>query len=282
VKFTPSLRKRGRPPERLGRRILLIFLAGVSGIYGLILTLHFAYPRQSHDVASSFLDTCRELCLSYGLVSTGHIADDAQAFLNSAGPGKLARTLDEILGDREFTPVESQAHPLLGLTAPAFELPNDRGELVTLQELTREGPVVVVFYYGYGCSHCVAQLFALQNDLEMFQKLGARIVALSPDSPAHTAERFREYGRFDFPVLSDANDTVSETYGVFVRQTHETPEDRRHGTFLLDRNGRVIFAARGYQPFLDNRTLLIRILRECAPTASPIRLAASKPRSAQP
>lgn len=249
---------------RPSRRIFLGFLAYIAGLYAIILALNFLIPRPALP-GSSLFEACREFCQSYGLVPTGHLANDATALLDAVGTRTLTASLAEILNDTTFTPANSESHPLLGKLAPEFRLTDDRGESVALNQFKGRGPIVLVFYYGYGCSHCVAQLFALQKDLKLFRELGAQIVAVSPDTSEHTADRFQEYGRFDFPCLSDADDTVSELYQVYARRTDHTPESRRHGTFLIDPSGRVVFAARGNQPFLDNKSLLIRIARDCLP-----------------
>lgn len=253
----------------LGTRLFLGFLGGVVAVYGIVVALHLAFPRKADQPPDTFLERCREICLSYGLVPTGHVANDAQAYLAVAKPQELAAPLQDVLADRDFKPVASQSHPLLGKAAPEIRLVNDRHEMVSLQKGLTKGPVIVVFYYGYGCSHCVAQLFGLQKDLAHFRELGAEVMAISPDSPEHTAKRFTEYGRFDFPVLSDANNAVAEAWGVFQPATKETQEDRLHGTFLVDRNGKIIFADRGYKPFLDNKSLLFWLSGR-APLKSPI------------
>lgn len=264
-----STRVSSKAGRSLGKQVFLLFLAIVGGLYGTILTLHFTFPRPASVASESWLEQCRELCLSYGLIPTGHVANDAEAYLSVAKPQDLVTPLAEILADAEFIPTDSESHPLLGKAAPAFKLSNDRREAVTLQELIDQGPVVVVFYYGYGCSHCVAQLFGLQQDLHHLRELGAQVVAISADSSEHTAERFAEYGRFDFPVLSDPDNVVAQQWGVFIPRTAEADEDRLHGTFLVDRSGKVFFANRGYQPFLDNKSLLFWLSGKTRTPASP-------------
>ena len=251
-----------KPPKTsrsLGKRIFLIGLAMIAGLYGTILAMHAAYPRRQAALPTSLLEQCRELCLNYGLIPTGHLANDANDYLAVAKPQELSSPLAEILADKEFIPIETQPHPLLGQPAPDFLLQNDRKEDVSLREILERGPVIVVFYYGYTCSHCVAQLFALQKDLSYFRELDAQVIAISADAPEHTAEQFAEYGRFEFPTLSDLDNTVAKQYGVFAPATATTAEDRKHGTFVIDRTGRIVFADYGYKPFLDNKTLLFRL-----------------------
>lgn len=244
------------PARTPGTRIFLWFLGGIATIYGVVLALHLAFPRKPRVEADSFLEQCRELCLSYGLVPTGHVANDAKAYLDAASPQTLSMPLDVLLNDRSFTPVESQSHPLLGQLAPEIQLDDDRHQRVSLTEMVKKGPVIVVFYYGYGCSHCVAQLFGIQEDRVHFRTLGAEVIAVSADSSEHTAKQLAEYGRFDFPLLSDSDNAVATAWSVFSPKTGSQEEDRQHGTFIVDRSGRIIFADRGYKPFLDNKSLL--------------------------
>ncbi|HEY1067385.1 MAG TPA: redoxin domain-containing protein, partial [Pirellulales bacterium] len=150
----------------------------------------------------------------------------------------------------------TQPHSLLGHPAPAIALNDATDRQRALSESLKNGPVVLVFYYGYSCNHCVSQLFDLQEDLKYFRELGAEIVAISPDSPAETREKFAEYGRFDFTVLSDPDNRAAEAYEAFHRGQSGAMEFSQHGTFVIGRDGRVAWAYLGPSPFADNATLL--------------------------
>lgn len=243
--------------SRLGRRLFFGFLTAVAVVYGGILAYHLLVPRRTVDVADlSLLERCREACLAYGLVPTGHLANDAKAYLRSEKSRPLYSPLHEILSDGKFQAQESQSHPLLGKVAPDFKLSDDQGRAVSLQTLLADGPVVIVFYYGYHCNHCVGQLFGLNEDLPRFTEIGTQVVAISADSPELTAKRFAEYGRFDFPVLSDTDGQVAAAYGVYEPEHDGKPENKLHGTFVVDADGTVLWCQAGNKPFLDNKTLL--------------------------
>jgi peroxiredoxin len=250
--------------RRIGRKVFLAFLGIVVVAYGSILGYHLLVPRRTGvDAANlTMLEQCREICLAYGLVPTGHLANDARAYLRSEKKRPLVSPLHEILSDEKFQPQESQDHPLLGKPAPDFELPDDRGTKVSLRGTLKDAPVVLVFYYGYHCNHCVGQLFGLNEDLRRFTEMGTQVVAVSADPPDLTAKRFEEYGRFDFPVLSDQDKRIAEAYGVFQPETDGKPEVKRHGTFVIDSDGTVLWCQIGNQPFLDNQTLLTVIARQ--------------------
>lgn len=241
--------------RHLGRRIFLAFLGVVSLLYGSLLAYHLLVPRRS-AVDLSLLEQCREMCLAYGLVPTGHLANDAKAYLRSEKPRPLISPLYEILSDEKFAAQETQPHRLLGTIAPDFDLSDDQGNRTSLRGTLKDAPVVLVFYYGYHCNHCVGQLFGLNEDLNRFTELGTQVVAISADPPELTAQRYKEYGRFNFPVLSDPENKIATAYGVYQSESEGMPENKLHGTFVIDSDGTILWCNTGNKPFLDNQTLL--------------------------
>src|SRR5262249_26311825 len=154
--------------------------------------------------------------------------------------------------------VKTQDSTLQGAKAPAFELVDTDGQHRKLEEFTAKGPVVVIFYYGYYCNHCVAQLYAIQQDLARFQELGTDVVAISSDSPTETRKRYEKYGAFDFTVLSDPNNRVARVYGAAVPR-EDGEDELLHGTFIVGRDGIVHWCNLGDEPFTNNRFLLYEL-----------------------
>jgi len=237
-------------------KVFLGFLGLVTCFYGVVLFYHVSKPVETVTDHSGLLEQCRQICLQYGLVSTGNIRKDAQAYLDVVQKQRLTEGLSIILADNEFRPAESQTILQLNQPAADFDLPDHNDVQKQLSALGKDRPIVVVFYLGYGCSHCVAQLLALDQDLHYFSELDADVVAISSDTPLHTSEKYKEYGEFHFPVLADVDYRVSQTWGVYLPETVDKPEFMNHGTFIVDRNGRVIWGTIGKEPFLDNKTLL--------------------------
>jgi thioredoxin-dependent peroxiredoxin len=157
--------------------------------------------------------------------------------------------------------VKTHPHPLLGQPAPDFELTDHEQKIWRLRERLDKGPVVLVFYYGYHCNHCVGQLFAVHADIAIFREMGAEVLAVSADPPEWTRARFKQYGEFAFPVLSDPGNKVAQLYGVFQPASGKTPEDLQHGTFVIGRDGIVHWTQYGYEPFTGNATLLYELAR---------------------
>lgn len=238
-----------------GSRLFLFLLGTVSVFYAVVLIYHASVPPGGPD-QTGFLEQCRRICQQYGLVSTGHIRHDARAFLTAVNKQPLSDGLQALVSDPQFVPEATQPHPLLGRPAPDFELLNEDGNPRKLSTLPGSGPVLLVFYYGFSCSHCVAQLYALNDDVRYFNELGVRIVAISSDKPQQTAAAFAEYGKFPFTMLSDPDDATSRRYSCSLPPSRDSDGFRKHGTFLLDSQGTIVWANTGFLPFVDNRSLL--------------------------
>lgn len=188
-----------------------------------------------------------------------NVAAEAQQWLRSKKAAPLSAPLQQLLDEAKQHPVQTMTHPLLGKPAPDLTLADHRGKTWHLRELLHQGPVMLVFYYGYHCDHCVSQLFGLNEDLAKFTELGTTVIAVSEDPPALTAERFRQYGDFRFPVLSDPGNKMAAIYGVYKPPQGGAEKELLHGTFLIAPSGTVTWANYGDEPFIDNRTLLLEL-----------------------
>jgi peroxiredoxin Q/BCP len=185
----------------------------------------------------------------------------ARALLLRQNQQPLSEPLAKILAEAENNHFPSYEHPLVGKPAPDFTRPDVDGQPWSLKQALVKGPVVVVFYYGYYCDHCVSQLFGLKQDYQHFRELGAEVVALSADSSATTREKYKQFEAFPFPVLWDDGNRVAEAYGVF-KPAHDTVgEELLHGTFVIGQDGIVTWAAFATTPFGRNDTLLHEIAR---------------------
>jgi peroxiredoxin len=150
----------------------------------------------------------------------------------------------------------------VGDTAPDFTLSDALGQQVALAELLAQGPVVLTFYRGEWCPYCNLQLRALQQALPEITAKGATLVAISPQAPDHGLT-MTEKNELAFPVLSDLDQSVSESYKVRFDLTGELEDlqvnlfqndpavhnaDGRRSlpvpsTFVIDRTGTVRFAS---------------------------------------
>lgn len=192
---------------------------------------------------------------------TPDLAQQATDFLREKKPGPLSGPLQALLADPTQKRIATEPHPLLNHPAPEFTLPGVDEKPVSISELLTQGPVVLVFYYGYTCNHCVSQLFDLNEDLRYFTELGTTVVAISPDTAEQTKKQYAKYGAFSFPVLSDKDRSIASRYGVYRPSVGEIRDWQAHGTFLIGRDGRIRWANTGPEPFTGNPTLLAEIAR---------------------
>ncbi len=101
----------------------------------------------------------------------------------------------------------------VGDVAPAFTLPDDTGNHITLASL-RGQRVVLYFYPKDDTSGCTIEACDFRDLLPRFQASNALVYGVSPDTVA-THQKFKEKYKLTFPLLSDATHLVSETYGTW-------------------------------------------------------------------
>lgn len=100
-----------------------------------------------------------------------------------------------------------------GDVAPSFALSDAEGHVVGSKELLARGPLVVSFYRGVWCPYCNLELQALEAARPEFEAYGARLVAISPQTPPNSRKSQRQNG-LGFPILSDANSKVAAAFGI--------------------------------------------------------------------
>jgi peroxiredoxin len=121
--------------------------------------------------------------------------------------------------------------------APDFRLPDARGGYVRLKSLLATGPVVPSFYRGGWCPYCNLELRALQLALPEIKRLGAKLVAVSPQTPDKSLST-AEKNELVFSVLSDAGSATAKSFGIAYDLAEELrPIYARSGHALADKNG---------------------------------------------
>ena len=124
-----------------------------------------------------------------------------------------------------------------GDRAPDFNLPDARGGYVRLKDLLATGPVVLSFYRGGWCPYCNLELRALQQALPEITRLGAKLVAVSPQTPDESLST-TEKNALSFSVLSDIGSTTAKSFGIAYDLAEELrPIYARSGHALPEKNG---------------------------------------------
>lgn len=134
--------------------------------------------------------------------------------------------LDRLLGSH--TPLQT------GTKAPDFRLQDQDGVWRTLDELTRNGPLVLYFYPRDETPGCTAQACKFRDDFAAFSDLGATVAGVS-DDPVDVHKAFAEHHRLPFLLLADPGNQTHKAYGIEARMGFL----RGRVTFVIDSKHRI-------------------------------------------
>ena len=101
---------------------------------------------------------------------------------------------------------------------------------------------VLAFFPGAFTSVCTKEMCTFRDSMANFNKLNAKVVGISVDSPFSLKE-FATKNNLQFDLLSDGNREISQKYGVlyqnFLNLNKLTASKR--SVFVLDKTGKVVY-----------------------------------------
>lgn len=124
--------------------------------------------------------------------------------------------------------------------APDFELDTQDGKPLKLSDL-RGKKVVLYFYPKDDTPGCTTQACGLRDAWRDFEKKGAIVLGVSPDTAAsHT--KFRAKFDLPFTLLADTDHEVADRYGVWVEKKlyGRTYFGNERTTFVIGEDGRIL------------------------------------------
>ena len=126
-----------------------------------------------------------------------------------------------------------------GDPAPGISLKTDSGDHFDLSTLQGQN-VVLYFYPKADTPGCTKEACQFNDNLAGFQAAGVPVLGVSPDNAA-SHQRFRNKYGLQFPLLTDADHTVMDTWGAWGEKTSygRTSVGVLRSTFLVDEQGRV-------------------------------------------
>ncbi|MEK0447070.1 MAG: putative peroxiredoxin [Verrucomicrobiota bacterium] len=143
--------------------------------------------------------------------------------------------------------------------APEWALSSEDGRTKRLADWKGK-PVLLMFYLGSGCIHCIEQLNQFAPWTEAYQKAGVELVAVSSDGPKElhkTMEKAKSGGGFPFLVLADPSLKAFRDYRAY----DDFEQNPLHGLFLIDGKGRVRWQNISFEPFAQPEWLLKEAVR---------------------
>jgi cytochrome c biogenesis protein CcmG/thiol:disulfide interchange protein DsbE len=123
---------------------------------------------------------------------------------------------------------------------PDVKVENAKGEVISTQNILGGKPAIISFW-GVTCKPCLTELNTLNELMEEWQKeVDFNIIAVSIDDSRFTARARSMAKGFDwnFICLFDKNQDLKRAMNVML-----TPQ-----TFVVDGNGKVVYAHTGYTP----------------------------------
>ncbi|WP_344998928.1 peroxiredoxin [Tsukamurella soli] len=125
----------------------------------------------------------------------------------------------------------------IGRPAPSFALPDQTGTVRTLDELRAGRRAALFFYLNSATPVCVAEVGRFRDAAGEFDRLGVARIGVSMDTAARSAALAAAVSP-GFPLLSDVDGGVAETYGVRRGRYSVLPVKRE--TFVIDTDGTVL------------------------------------------
>jgi peroxiredoxin len=153
-----------------------------------------------------------------------------------------------------------------GVTAPIFELESYNAGKINLDELKGQ-KIVLIFSRYFGCPICQLDLKDLLARKAEIEQKGAKILYIT-QSGEKVASEYIDKKQIDFPVIPSSKDELYADYGLafmtpeavaqipakikevrefgFEHGEYEGEEKQGPGQFVIDTNGIIIHAKKGW------------------------------------
>jgi peroxiredoxin/tetratricopeptide (TPR) repeat protein len=177
------------------------------------------------------------------------IATGVTATAHDSSPGPQRNYLRTSL--EKYGPDKWEAYK-----APLLDVKDSNGKPVTLDEYKGKN-VILVFYLGAECPHCMRQLHSIGEHKADWDRLNTVVLAISSATPQSNAETLKAFGDLPIRLLSD--DHLANAHRFHSYDDFEDME--LHSTILIDKQGRVYWARNGGEPFGDMAFLVQQVER---------------------
>lgn len=127
--------------------------------------------------------------------------------------------------------------PPLDQLAPQFTTTDQNGEEISLADF--KGKKVVLYFYPKASTPgCTVQACAIRDHKAEFEKANTVVLGISPDT-AKRLTNFTVKQELNFPLLSDQDNSIAESYGVWALKKFMGKEyiGIHRVTFIMDEEG---------------------------------------------
>ncbi|MEC5170172.1 thioredoxin-dependent thiol peroxidase [Glaciihabitans sp. GrIS 2.15] len=127
----------------------------------------------------------------------------------------------------------------VGQTAPAFTLDDQDGARVSLSDFAGD-KVVVYFYPAASTPGCTTEACDFRDNINSLKSAGYTVIGISKDA-APALKKFQSEQGLNFPLLSDPDLAVHNSYGAFGEKSlyGKTVMGTIRSTFVVDETGSI-------------------------------------------
>lgn len=141
-----------------------------------------------------------------------------------------------------------------------FLLKNNDATDFDLYDYQGNGYLVLIFFRGAWCGHCKKQLVELNEHLEQFNNLNAKLLAISSDS-AFKSSLLKTFLRVRFPIISDARLELIEYFNFKTVHNNQIVSKPAILVFSPEHEKVIEFVSDNYDERVDTKSLIERIKR---------------------
>lgn len=123
----------------------------------------------------------------------------------------------------------------VGDKAPNFTLKNSEGEDVSLNSLTIDGKVLILFFPLAFSSVCTDEMCKTRDNMKLYNSLNASVVGISVDS-FFTLKQFKKSNNLNFPLLSDFNKKVSTQFDAIYDDFYGMKGVSKRSAFVVNQD----------------------------------------------
>ena len=139
--------------------------------------------------------------------------------------------------------------------APKLDVLNINGKPVHLEDY-RGKNIVLVFFLGEACVHCVGQLNSINNKMKEFEDRNTVVLGVCSASPKSLKNSVK-LNPVKIKFLSDTNHENARRFSSY----DDFEEIELHSTILIDKQGKVRWKRTGGDPFMNIDFLLKELKR---------------------
>ncbi len=133
-----------------------------------------------------------------------------------------------------------EQQPMIGQSAPSFELKTLEGKSYSLEKL--KGKPIVIHFAATWCPFCNAEAPYLEELYQSYKSKNVQVIMVDVKEDKSLVQKIQDRFRFSFPVLLDEDGSVAAKYAPEGVQPalarHEVPIA---SNLIIDHEGRIKF-----------------------------------------